>query len=356
MLRGRPDVTMATEVAEPADGPENNAAREIYHELVPTILGATPHLTGPETAQAAGLSLSQAQRLWRALGFVNPGQAPIFTDNDVAALALVAEAIEAVQLDFETMVRAVRAIGQTASRLAEWEVATLGTTLPEPATEAPIHPATRARIQQLAEELIPRFDKFLVYAWRRHLAAAIDRIAEENLTREEELTRVTVGFADMVRFTSLTNTLNEDQIGALVEEFESRCADVIAEHNGRLIKAMGDSVLFLHPDPTIALNTAMGIITEIGYDERLPNVRIGVATGSVVLRLGDVYGPPVNLAARLTTVARRNRIIIDQSTAELLPRDQFETRPIPARPLHGFGDVVPVTVRRTRTARPEGPN
>ena len=69
-------------------------------------------------------------------------------------------------------------------------------------------------------------------------------------------------------------------------------------------------------------------------------------TGSVVTRLGDVFGPPVNLAARLTAVARRNRIIVDQATADLLPGDQFEARTLPERPVRGFGVVQPVAVRR----------
>ncbi len=78
----------------------------------------------------------------------------------------------------------------------------------------------------------------------------------------------------------------------------------------------------------------------------MPEVRVGLATGAVVMRLGDVFGPPVNMAARLTGVARRNRIIIDQDTADLLPPDQFETRRLPARPVRGFGLVEPLTVRR----------
>ena len=61
----------------------------------------------------------------------------------------------------------------------------------------------------------------------------------------------------------------------------------------------------------------------------MPDVRLGLASGAVVMRLGDVFGPPVNLAARLTAVARRNRVIIDAATAELLPADQFETRRLP---------------------------
>ena len=73
---------------------------------------------------------------------------------------------------------------------------------------------------------------------------------------------------------------------------------------------------------------------------------IRLASGPVVPRLGDVFGPPVNMAARLTAVARRNRLIIDQRTADQLPVDEFESRRLPARPVHGFGLVEPVAVRR----------
>ena len=121
---------------------------------------------------------------------------------------------------------------------------------------------------------------------------------------------------------------------------------MVAAHRGRVIKSIGDSVLFVNDDPIQAYDTAEGIITVVGRDSRMPDVRVGLASGSVVMRLGDVFGPPVNLASRLTGVARRNRIIIDAHTAELLPADQFETRPLPARPVRGFGIVEPVAVRR----------
>ena len=78
----------------------------------------------------------------------------------------------------------------------------------------------------------------------------------------------------------------------------------------------------------------------------MPDVRLGLATGAVVLRLGDVFGPPVNLAARMTAVARRNRVIADRRTADLLPAGEFVTRELPARPVRGFGELEPVAVRR----------
>jgi adenylate cyclase len=165
---------------------------------------------------------------------------------------------------------------------------------------------------------------------------------------EEDLhtTQVTVGFADIVSFTALSNQIEEDRLGDLVEVFESRCADVVASKRGRVIKSIGDSVLFVNADPIRAYDTAEGIIHVIGKDARMPDVRLGLASGSVLMRMGDVFGPPVNMAARLTAVARRNRIIIDAATAQILPEDQFETRRLPARPVRGFGLVEPVAVRR----------
>ena len=149
-----------------------------------------------------------------------------------------------------------------------------------------------------------------------------------------------------MQFTALSNELSEERIGDLVELFEARCADVVAAQRGRVIKTIGDSVLFVHEDPIAAYDIAEGIITVIGRDTRMPDVRVGLATGLVVLRLGDVFGPPVNMAARLTAVARRNRVIIDAETAGCCPPTSSRPGGCRRRPVRGFGIVEPVAVRR----------
>jgi len=315
-------------------------------DLERAILGESPGLTGTEIAAAAGVSLEQARRLWRALGFPDAANQNAFTQADRDALTLVAEAVNETGVDFETMLRLTRAVGLTVARLADWEVATLSSAVEEfTERDGASTDLMRASVR-LVEELSPRFDRLLVYAWRRHLAATVARIEAFASDQDEPATEATVGFADLVAFTALSNELGEDELGDLVEIFESRCADVIADHNGRVIKTLGDSVLFLETDPVQAIDIALDIITVVGRDERLPDVRLGIATGPVVLRMGDVYGPPVNLAARLTGVARRNRVVTDTATAELLPPGKFETRTLPPRPLRGFGSIAPVTVRR----------
>ena len=105
--------------------------------------------------------------------------------------------------------------------------------------------------------------------------------------------------------------------------------------------------MFTAPTGEIGASVALELVDRFD-DDLVPPLRVGLAHGTVVALRGDYYGPPVNLAARLTGVARRNRVIIDERTSELLPVVDFETRRLPARPLRGFGDVEPVTVRRTR--------
>jgi len=335
--------------AEPGSDPGPVPDAPTVADLERAILGGTPHRTGIDIAAAAGMTIDEARRLWRALGFADAANQNAFTDADETALVLVAEAVRESGIDFETMLRLTRAVGQTTARLADWEVATLSSAVEEfaSATHATAPEAMRSAFA-LIETVAPHFDALLVYAWRRHLAAAVGRIEAFATTEDEAVTEATVGFADLVSFTALSNELDENELGDLVEIFETRCSDVIADHNGRVIKTLGDSVLFLEADPIQAIDIALDIIAVVGRDERLPDVRLGLATGPVVLRMGDVYGPPVNLAARFTSVARRNRVIIDERTAELLPAVDFETRRLPARPLRGFGDVEPVTVRRTR--------
>jgi adenylate cyclase len=301
-------------------------------------------------AEATGATLEQAQRLWRALGFPDRGSERAFTQADADAVSTLLGLVEDGSIDFDMAVDLTRAVGQTMARLAEWEVATLAHRVQQLAEDDAAEGANGSRATaalRLVESLTEPFGGLLVYVWRRHLAAAAARV--EALGADDadlHTTQVTVGFADIVQFTALTNRLDHDRIGDLVEIFESRCADVVAGQRGRVIKSLGDAVLFVNEDPIRAYDTAEGIIAVIGRDQRMPDVRVGLSTGSVVTRLGDVFGPPVNLAARLTAVARRNRIIVDAATAERLPRDQFEARPLPPRPVRGFGVVEPVAVRR----------
>lgn len=303
-----------------------------------------PTYTAPQIAEAVGISEADARRFFRALGFPDAGDEVRYTHEDLRVLSTLISTVDASAVDVATSVRLVRAVGQGVARMSDWQVAALARL-----AEERVHSDTarRGETQRLVEEVADAMQLVLDHAWRRHLGAAIDRLEAGPDAADADQTQYgTVGFADIVNFSALSNELDSNRLGELVEIFEARCGDVVAAHEGRMVKTIGDSVLFMADEPVRAMDIAGSLIDVIGQDKRLPDVRIGLATGLVITRLGDVFGPPVNLAARLTALARRNRVIVDDQTAEGLPGPAFETRRLTARPLRGFGLVEPVAVRR----------
>jgi adenylate cyclase len=303
-------------------------------------------LTIGEVAERSGVSEADARRFWRALGFPDAGGVARFSDTDVTALTTLREAVESAGLDLDTGMRLARAVGQNVARMSDWQVAAIvsqvESTSPEVTEEEVAEGTSRA-----TESVAAALEDVLVYAWQQHLASAVRRLDGAS-GEPAEVQSVTVGFADLVAFSALSNELDSARLGELVEIFESRCADVVAAHDGRMIKTLGDSVLFVADRAERAMDIAGGIVDVIGADRRLPDISIGLASGRVITKLGDVFGPPVNLAARLTALARRNRILVDPATVSRLPAEDYDFLPLTAREVRGFGLVEPVAVRRRR--------
>ena len=308
--------------------------------------------TTADLARATGMSERDTRRFFRALGFPDAGQEVSYSDADLTVLGVVRGMVVDSDIDLDTAIRLVRAVGQNVARMSDWQVAAVASRADQ--VEQPGDgPGSGSRAQvrhagavRMAEEVSEALQLVLLHSWRRHFAAALSRLDEDPAAGDETVTSVTAGFADLVNFSALSNEMDTNRLGEMVEIFEARCGDVVAAHEGRMIKTLGDSVLFLAGTPEQAMDIASGLIEVIGGDVRLPDVRIGLATGLVVTRLGDVFGPPVNLAARLTALARRNRVLADEVTVAALDPLDYETRRLTARPVRGFGLLEPVAVRR----------
>ena len=306
---------------------------------VPSLLPgmATPHLTNAEVASAAGVSESDARRFWRALGLPDAGEEAAFSQDDLRALTDLKAAVEDAGLDLSAAVRLARTVGQNVARMSEWQVAALASSSEASSVQAP----------ELTCGVANALEEVLLHAWKRHVAAALTRL-DPDLGDDggEPVVTVTVGFADLVAFSALSNDLEPNRLAELVETFETRCGDVVAAQDGRMIKTLGDSVLFVSGNADRAMDIASGLIEVIGQAPRLPDVSLGLATGPVATRLGDVFGPAVNLAARLTALARRNRVLTDEATVARLTPERYDLRRLTARPVRGFGPLEPVAVRR----------
>jgi adenylate cyclase len=323
-----------------AQEPEDNAAA-----LERALLGGSRRYTRLEVAEQTGVPLERAQRLWRALGFPDVEDDKVaFTDLDVQALRTVQELVELGLIDDDTQIATTRAMGQSLSRLAEWQVSVLTGVLEDLDAKSP-EVATEA-----ARELVPVLEGLIGYVWRRHLAAAATRA----LANPDEVVArpMAVGFADLVGYTSLTRQIDEDVLVKVISNFESVASDVIAEEGGRVVKTVGDEVMFVADDAPVGAQIAVRLLEAVEAVEELPGLRVGVACGTVLARLGDLYGEPVNIAARLTSIARPNSALVDREMASALEGDnRFRLSRVPPRPVRGYALLHAMRLRR---AEPTG--
>jgi adenylate cyclase len=310
------------------------------------LLGAPRHLRRRDVSRAAGVSLRNALRFWRALGFPDVDDAPeAFTPGDVAALRSVVQLVRDGLVDEQVALGLTRAMGRTADRLASWEVQLLVEAV------AREHPENRTaeRVGELLAQIADRTESLLVYAWRRHLAAAVTRLVTHEVLdtgRVATLVR-SVGFADLVSFTHVVRRSTERELAGLVQRFEAETSDIVSAHGGQVVKTVGDEVLFVTVSAASAGAIGLEIAEAMAADDLLPDVRVGLATGPLLARLGDVFGTTVNRASRLTALAAPGTVLVDEQTAvRLVAVDGFEVVPQARRQLRGIGPVTPSLLRR----------
>ena len=182
-------------------------------------------------------------------------------------------------------------------------------------------PQVAAEAAELLASISDDIEPLLVYVWRRHLTNAIARMladADPAVHSDPSAPIRVVGFADLVSFTSFVRRMSERQLARLVQRFELLASDVITEHGGRVIKTVGDEVLFVHTEAAAASAIALDLVDAMAEDELLPPVRVGLAHGRVVSRLGDVFGMTVNKASRITAVTPSGHVYVDDDMARVL--------------------------------------
>ena len=282
------------------------------------LLGDTPSLTRVEVCERAGVPIEVAEELWRLLGFPHqPDDAVAFTEADVQALEYTHDLVGLGILSPDRQAALVRTWGRSFARLAEWQT----TLLTDVALESP-DPV--AQVTDLASEVLPRVEALQAYVWRRHLASAGNRLMASD-SAGSDTSRLAVVFVDIVGFTSRSKELTEAELVRWIEYFEAECSGLVVDHGGRVIKNIGDEVLFVAEDVARAADAAL-TMTARGADaeDGFPEVRAGLAYGDVVSRLGDVFGPTVNIAARLTSIARPGSVLIDRGAHDALTGDSTD--------------------------------
>jgi adenylate cyclase len=218
----------------------------------------------------------------------------------------------------------------------------------------------RENMLEVIPQLIETLESQVLYTFRRQLAAYAARAGSELLQFSSDdhdelfpLSRA-IGFADLVQFTQLAQRLDGGALAEVVSSFEILCRDIISVGGGRVVKTVGDEIMFLADTPEDGAQIAVSIAEEIRDRPELPSVRVGLSWGSMFSRYGDVFGPTVNLAARLESSAPAGIVVVDEDTAaavETALPGAFVVDPGDEVDLQGIGRVATRRLRRGDSAR-----
>ena len=314
-----------------------------------------PHYSTEQMLERSPLPPERTTELWRSLGFPDPPAGkPFFTDADIEILDVLAAMIENGESDPELLVGMTRVAGQSMARFAAAQIDLFVEQAEELAGEMTDDELLdRPDAAQLVTATLPTIPRLMEYVWRRHMqAASRNRLTRNDWTASGE--SLAVGFADLVGFTALSQQMSSHDLAELIGRFEHLAYDIVAGLGGRVVKMIGDEVMFSVDDPLRAAEIALTLSEAYSEDEQLGDVRVGLSWGPVLQREGDCFGPVVNLASRVVNIAYPGSVVVSDELHELLEDDpELAWRSLRRKSLKDIGRVTLWTVRRADDDTPE---
>ena len=303
-----------------------------------------PVATLAEVVADLGIEWSYAERLVTALGLPRDRDQPM-TAAEADSLRLLAEASGEL-FGAEATLQVARVAGNAMSRLAEVLVASFRLQYELPRRREGVGEYEVVReYSDIAEQLLPAFVGTLDALLRRQIVAVTKRV----WSTDDEQSAVTlpraVGFVDLVGYTETSAAMSVSELASMLAEFDERVAEVVSHGDGQVVKTIGDEAMFVMESVPDSCRIALTLVESFGRG-RLPPVRVGLASGEVLSVSGDVYGPDVNLAARLVAAADPSTVVVSERIhADAGARFRFE--PLPPLTLKGF--ARPVSAYRLRS-------
>jgi adenylate cyclase len=319
---------------------------------VERALGAHRSLTADEAAEKADVSVDFVRRHRRALGLpLNDDDGAAFSEEDVEALQDVKSFIDA-GLDEEGIEDVTRVVGESMTRVARSVAELTAASLLRPGvTEHDLG----VGFAEAARHLVPLFGKQLEFVFKQQLLELVRSEMVSHTERESGrlpgAEMVNVSFADLVGFTKMGEELPPEEIGRVAGKLGELAVEV-AEPPVRLVKTIGDAAMLVSPEDCTEelVRVTLDLIRAVeGEGDDFPLLRAGVARGEAIGRAGDWYGRPVNVASRLTGVARPGSVLATESVHDEA-EDAFTWSFAGKKKLKGVKDPLPLFRARERSS------
>jgi len=331
--------------------PEQIADAEARCSLVQlgadVVLSAADALTVRDVAAGSGLALTQVLEFWTTLGVAVPGpDVPMFSTDDVELVRALCsiDLLEHAEGD-----ELLRVVGSALARVADAAVAFYVHSVESDLADSGAGLSQLARKSAMAATKALDLGAGLGAVFTHILRDAIERQRRAQAhVSDRALSRVAVGFVDLVGFTPLSHRMASRELSAFVIQFENQAFKIASEHGGRIVKHIGDEVMFVALEAPAACRLALGLMKGFAGEGIQP--RGGLAFGDVVTRQGDYYGEVVNLASRLSDLAIPGEVLADDELRRATAGAGIAFDPAGRRQLKGFEDPVAVFAVRDEPA------
>lgn len=295
-----------------------------------------PRVDARTACAAADLDWPLFEELMRVSGYRLDGEH--FTDADIETLRLFKVAADF--FSHEEMVHFSAVMASSLARVADAATALFRIDVSPEIEAAGGSELDYAKKNLEAAGLVKLMARPLWALFALQLELAAERGDQSRLglgpDADASLLQVGVGFVDLVGFTPLAIASSDGELGAFVRDFEQEAAGIVGSHGGRLVKLIGDEVMFV----AVGANETVHIARELmqAFVRRDIQPHGGVAFGEVIGRGGDYYGSVVNLASRIAALAVPGELLVDDDTAAAAAEHTFE--PAGRRMIKGFPDPV----------------
>ncbi len=298
-----------------------------------------PRLGDAEAAERASVTLDDLHIASTAFGFTplypagsDIGLTEVEADMVGQFNALAAMFTEAEAIGF------VRVVGSALGRVAEAAMSLFLTDVESPHMESDGSELELAKKSLEAVGLLDQFTPLLDVVLRRHLAQATLRSRAAMIEGDRRFSRFAVGFIDLVGFTPASRGMGPEELRTFIRDFEGSAHDAVTTHGARLVKLIGDEVMFVTPDANAACAVAHELMVTFRSERAEVQPRGGLAFGPVLLQGGDYYGEVVNLASRLADTAVPMELLVTEGLDEAADSYRFE--PAGRRQLKGFPEPI----------------
>jgi len=317
---------------------------------VERVLGG--RYTAREIEQRTGVHAGLLLRIRRLEGLPEAGPDDcVFGDEDVEAAQSTRLFLE-TGLGEEAISEMTRVLGEAMARIAATTAATFVDAFLKPGDS---EEEVAIRFAGLAETLTPALGPVFMATFKAHLRESVRRgmlgRAEREAGHIGGQQEVAVCFADLVGFTRLGGEVDVEQLGHVAGRLAELAGDVTREPV-RLIKTIGDAAMFVSPEPGALVAVALELVAAVEEAE-LPTLRAGIALGEALQRAGDFYGHSVNLASRVTGIARAGSVLCTQEVRDAAP-EAYEWSFAGRHRLKGLPEPVPLHRARPKEAETEG--